>query len=93
MPYPHTYITLTAEEKESIKQELQRLTYARRWKKRKPLQALYLSDQRKTFSNIARYLEKSNRTVRRWVYRYRKEGLEGFIKWLNHSGFGKGRSL
>lgn len=93
MPYPHAYITLTPEEKESIKQELQRLTYARQWRKRKPLQALWLSNEKKTFRNISGYLEVDYSTVRNWVYRYRKEGLEGLISWMNRSGFGKGRSV
>ena len=93
MPYPHTYITLTAEEKEKVKQELQRLAYARQWRKRKPLQVLYLSNEKKTFANIALCLDKSYSTIRRWIYRYQKVGLEGFIKWLNRAGFGKGRNL
>jgi hypothetical protein len=83
MPYPHKYITLTPEEREKIKKELYRFLMARKYKKRKPLQALWLSNEKKTLSSIAKYLEKSNRTVRRWFYRYQKEGLERFIKWLN----------
>jgi hypothetical protein len=93
MPYPHKYITLTPEEREKIKKELYRLLMARKYKKRKPLTALYLSDQKKTISSIAKYLEKTNGTVRNWFYRYEKEGLDGLILWINRSGFGKGRSV
>jgi len=93
MPYPHTFITLTPEERQRIKTELQRLVALKRWKKRKPLQALWLSDQKKTYKNIANYLEKSYFTICKWVYRYRKDGLDGFIRWLNRSDFGKGRSV
>ncbi|MFH0889040.1 MAG: helix-turn-helix domain-containing protein [Planctomycetota bacterium] len=93
MPYPHTYIKLTPEEKKRIEKEIERLTLLRQWKKRKPLQVLYLSDQKKTFRDIAEYLGKSFDTIRRWVYRYRKDGLEDFIRWLSRPGFGKGRSV
>ena len=80
MPYPHTYIKLTPEEKKQIKDEIQRLTYLKQWKKRKPLQALYLSDQKKPFQDIANYLKVTHRTVQRWIAKYRKEGLDNFIK-------------
>jgi predicted phosphatase len=79
MPYPHVYITLTPEERQLIKTELQRLVTLKKWKKRKPLQALYLSDQKKIFQDIANYLGVSYMTVRRWIYRYRKNGLNTFI--------------
>ncbi len=91
MPYPHIYITLTPEEREKISKELKRLLLAGKYNKRKPLQALWLSDQKKTFRNIANYLEKSFDTIRRWINRYRKDGLDGFIQWLNRPGFGKGK--
>jgi len=86
MPYPHKFITLTLEERERLEKELQRLTLLRRWKRRKPLQTLYLSDQKKTFRSIAEYLGVSYRTLRGWVYRYRREGLEGIISWVNRPG-------
>ena len=79
MPYPHTYIKLTPEEKEKITKELKRLLLAGQHNKRKPLQALYLSDQKKIFQDIANYLGVSYRTVKRWVYRYKKSGLNSFI--------------
>lgn len=91
MPYPHVYIHLTTEEREQISKELKRLLLAGKYQKRKPLQVLWLSDQKKTFKDIANCLGKSFDTVRRWVYRYRKDGLEGFIRWLNRPGFGKGK--
>ena len=93
MPFPYCYITLTSEEREKISRELKRLLLAGKHNKRKPLQALWLSDQKKTFRNIANYLEKSYFTICKWVYRYRKDGLDGFIRWLNRSDFGKGRSV
>ena len=83
MPYPHTYIKLTPEEKKKIEKEIERLTLLRQWKKRKPLQALYLSNKKKTFKNIAEYLGVDYSTIRNWVYRYRKERLEGLISWIN----------
>lgn len=79
MPYPHTFITLTPEEKKQIKDEMQRLTYLKQWKKRKPLQALYLSDQKKPFQDIANYLKVTHRTIQRWIAKYRKEGLNAFL--------------
>ncbi|MFH1231179.1 MAG: helix-turn-helix domain-containing protein [Planctomycetota bacterium] len=80
MPYPHTYITLTPEEKKQIKDELQRLAALKKWNKRKPLQALHLSDQKKPFQDIANYLDVTHRTVQRWIAKYREKGLDGFIK-------------
>jgi DNA-binding transcriptional ArsR family regulator len=85
MPYLHTFITLASEERQRIKIELQRLAALKKWNKRKPLQALYLSDQKKTFRNIAAYLGVSYSSVRQWVYRYKKEGL-WFIKPLDNKG-------
>jgi transposase-like protein len=79
MPYPHTFITLTPEERQRISQELKRLLLAGKHNKRKPLQALYLSDQKKIFRDIAGYLGVSYTTVRRWTYKYRKDGLNGFF--------------
>ena len=93
MPYPHKYITLTPEDREKIERELKRLARLRKWKKRMPLQALWLSDEKNTFSSIARSFGKGYSTVRNWVYRYEKEGLDRFILWINRSGFGKGRSV
>ena len=90
MSYPHTFITLTPEERKRIKDENQRLMHLmsmscqrqirlRLENKRKPLQTLYLSDQKKTFQNIADYLDVSYTTVRGWIYRYRKDGVGDFI--------------
>ena len=79
MPYPHTFITLTPEERLRLKAELQRLVTLKKWKKRKPLQALYLSDQKKIFRDIANSLGVSYTTLRRWIYKYRKNGLDAFI--------------
>jgi CRP-like cAMP-binding protein len=79
MPYPHYFVKLTPDEKKRIAKEIERLTLLRQWKKRKPLQALYLSNERKPFRDIAKYLGVSYRTVKRWVYRYKKSGLDCFI--------------
>ena len=79
MPYPHTFITLTSEERQLIKTELQQLVTLKKWHKRKPLQALWLSDQKKIFRDIANYLKVTHRTVQRWIAKYRKEGLNAFF--------------
>jgi CRP-like cAMP-binding protein len=79
MPYPLTFITLAPAERERIKTELQRLAALKKWHKRKPLQALYLSDRKKTFQDIANYLKVTHRTVQRWIAKYRKDGLNDFI--------------
>jgi len=95
MPYPHSFITLTPEEQARLKKESERLARVRKWKRRLPLQALYLSNEKKTFRDIAEYLGVDYSTVRNWVYRYRKcgtqtparrGGLEGFIAWVNRPG-------
>lgn len=79
MSYPHVFITLTPEERQRIKTELQRLAALKKWNKRKPLQAIYLSDQKKIFWDIANYLGVNYRTVQRWIAKYREEGLAAFI--------------
>ncbi|MDI6733525.1 MAG: helix-turn-helix domain-containing protein [Planctomycetota bacterium] len=80
MPFPHKYITLTPEERKKIEQEIKRLTLLLQWKKQRPLKALLFSDQKMTFKNIAETLRVSYTTVRRWVYAYRKHGLNAFIR-------------
>ncbi|MBI4712590.1 MAG: helix-turn-helix domain-containing protein [Planctomycetes bacterium] len=80
MPYPHVYIKLTPEERGKITRELKRLLLAGQHKKRKPLQALWLSDQQKTFEDISRSLGVTYRTMQRWIARYRKSGIGGFIR-------------
>jgi hypothetical protein len=79
MPYPYQYITLTPEQRKNIERELERLIRLRKWKKRKPLQALYLSNEKKTISSIAKYLDKPYSTVCRWVALFKKEGLSAFV--------------
>jgi len=76
MPYPHTYIKLTDEERKRVSVELQRLTIIGKDKERKRLQAVWLSDCGLTFEQIARRFGKSYRTVQRWVSKYRKERLK-----------------
>lgn len=93
MSYPHKYLFLTPEEKKKIEDEIKRLTIAHQWRKRYPLQALLFSNQKMTFKNIANTLGVDYSTVRDWVYRYRKKGLDGFIEWINRPGFGKGRRV
>ena len=79
MPYPHVFITLTPEEKEKISKELKRLLLTGKYQKRKPLQALWLSDQKKIFRDIANYLKVTHRTVQRWIAKYRKDGVNTLI--------------
>ncbi|MDI6788791.1 MAG: helix-turn-helix domain-containing protein [Planctomycetota bacterium] len=104
MPFPHKFITLTPEEAKKIEKELLRLALARKWRKRDPLQALYLSGwgvgvrggrgaRRITFQGIAKYLDVDYSTVKRWVALYDKIGIDAFIKWINRPGFGKGRRV
>lgn len=86
MPYPHYFIKLTPEEEKRIEKEIERLTLLRKWEKRKPLQALYLSNEKKILKDIAKYLKVDYSTVRNWFRRFRKQGLDGFIRWINRPG-------
>ena len=79
MPYPHQFIRLTDEERNIVKDELRNLYIEGKYKKRRQLQILYLSDEGKTFRIICERLRFSYATVRRWIYRYKKEGLKPFI--------------
>ncbi|MBI4712368.1 MAG: helix-turn-helix domain-containing protein [Planctomycetes bacterium] len=80
MPHPHSFIKLTPAERAKVSAELKRLACAGEFKKRTPLNILYWSDQGKPFRAIAELTNCSYMTVRRWIYRYRKEKLKPFIK-------------
>lgn len=80
MPYPHTFITLTAEERKQVSFWLERYAVSHQYQKRKRLQILYLSDQKIEFARIAKRLNYHYDTVRWNIYLYRKQGLKPFIK-------------
>ncbi|MBI5779877.1 MAG: helix-turn-helix domain-containing protein [Planctomycetes bacterium] len=80
MPYPHQFIKLTAEEQKRLLAESQRLFMTGQYSKQRPLKALYLSDKRKTYKDIANELKVDYRSVKRWISDYRKGGLDAFIR-------------
>ena len=63
--------------------ELHRLAMRGEWKKRSRLQIFWLSHNRYPYDNIVRNTGFSYATVRRWIYRYRKEGLKSIIETLS----------
>jgi hypothetical protein len=79
MPYPHVFITLTQKEQKQVSFWLERYAVTGQYEKRRRLQILYLSDQKVEFERIAKRLNYSDMTVRRYVYMYRKQGLKPFI--------------
>lgn len=79
MSYPHTYIKLTAKERPEVINWLNKLARAHRIQARKRVQAIYFSDRGKTIGKIAKDLEVSERSVRRWFARYRKKGIRGLV--------------
>jgi hypothetical protein len=79
MPYQHQFIKLTDQERKIVNDEARNLNIAGRYKKRRQLQILYLSDTGITFRGICIRLSFSYATVRRWIYRYKKEGLKPFL--------------
>jgi len=79
MPYPHQFIRLTDQERKIVSDELRNLAIAGRYKKRRQLQILYLSDNGLEFRSICIRLNLSYAAVRRWIYRYEKEGIKPFI--------------
>ncbi|MBI5777848.1 MAG: helix-turn-helix domain-containing protein [Planctomycetes bacterium] len=80
MPYPHQFIRLTDQERKIVSDELRNLNIAGKYKKRRRLQILYLSDQKIEFERIAQRLKCSYNTVRWNIYRYKKHGLKPFIQ-------------
>jgi hypothetical protein len=82
MPYPHQFIKLTPGERKKIDRASKIFALQGKWKKRRYLSILYLSDAGRPFRVIASYCRFSYATVRRWIYRYRKEGLAPFLKGL-----------
>ena len=83
MPYPHQFIKLNEEELKLLDVELHRLALRGEWKKRSRLQIFWLSHNRYPYDNIVRNTGFSYATVRRWIYRYRKEGLKSIIETLS----------
>ena len=79
MPYPHTFIILTPEERKDISFWLERYVLTGQYKKRRRLQVIYLSDQKIEFARIAKRLNCSYNTVRWNIYLYKKQGLKPFI--------------
>ncbi|MFH1230725.1 MAG: helix-turn-helix domain-containing protein [Planctomycetota bacterium] len=80
MPYPHSFIKLTPDERKKIKKKLQKLAQGGQWKKRPPLQALLLSDDGRTFEQIYKWVGVHYRTVQKWFFKYRQKGLNAFLQ-------------
>ena len=81
MPYPHQFIKLTAEEQKRLLAELQRLFMTGQYSKQRPLKALYLSDKRKTYKDIANEL-KMERGSKMACFRYSKGYFRAKIRGL-----------
>ncbi|MBI4712283.1 MAG: helix-turn-helix domain-containing protein [Planctomycetes bacterium] len=79
MPYPHQYIKLTDEERKILEAEIKKAVGDTSNKRRRRLQIPYLSDQGWTFRSIMANTKFSYATVRRYIYRYRKDGLKAYI--------------
>ena len=81
MPYPHSYIKLTPQERTRITTEITRLFVAGEIITCKRLQAIFLSCNGYTYSQIGRSLDVSYLSIKRWVSIYRKEGLAGLLRY------------
>jgi hypothetical protein len=81
MPFPHTHIKLTEAELKIVTDEMTRYAREGKIKKRSRLQILYLSHTGETLAQMANlHLPGfAYRTVKRWIGRYRKEGLKPFV--------------
>ena len=80
MPYPHSFIKLTPEEKKIVSYKLSQYSQQGRYKQRRRLRVLWLSDMGLTFDQIARQTNFSFVWVRKLIYLYKKEGLTPFIR-------------
>ncbi|MFA5795257.1 MAG: helix-turn-helix domain-containing protein [Candidatus Brocadiia bacterium] len=79
MPYPHKFVKLTDQERKEVESALKELLHRRESKKRRRLQIIYWSDQGSSYDSIAKSLYFSYATVRRWIYRWQKEGIKPFL--------------
>ncbi|MBI5779398.1 MAG: helix-turn-helix domain-containing protein [Planctomycetes bacterium] len=79
MPFPHVFIKLTDQERNTVAKELTAFSIKGKFKKRKALQVLWLSDQGFTFQSIGQRLNYSYIRVRQLIYLYRKQGLKPFL--------------
>lgn len=79
MPYPHSFIKLTEEERKTVSRKLSEFNQAGKYKKRRRLQVLWFSNQGITYEQISKKTDLSYQRVRELIYLYRKEGLKPFI--------------
>ena len=79
MPFPHKFIKLTDEERKRISRELQAMALKGQSRKRKRLQAVWLSDSGLTYEQICQRLDTSYWAVQLWITTYQKLGLDGFL--------------
>ncbi len=82
MPYPHQFIKLTGPERILLNREVTRLASSGKIRACRRLQAIYLSDRGYTYKEICTSLAVSYRSVKGWVAIYRKQGINGLLKWV-----------
>jgi len=79
MPYQHRFIKLAEEERKRISRELERFAIRGEHRKRKRLQAVWLSDSGLTYQQISKRLDVTYQSVKMWISAYRKSGLDEFL--------------
>jgi transposase len=79
MPYPHTYIKLSPDEKSRISRELEQMALKGEHRKRKRLQAVWLSNSGLTYQEICQRLDVTYQSVKMWITAYKKLGLSEFL--------------
>ena len=79
MPFPHTFITLTDDERKRISWELQAMALKGQGRKRKRLQSIWLSNEGHTFKQISTMLNVTYQSVKMWISLYRKVGLDEYL--------------
>ncbi|MFH1226638.1 MAG: helix-turn-helix domain-containing protein [Planctomycetota bacterium] len=79
MPFPHAFIKLTDDERKRISRELQTMALKGQNRKRKRLQAVWLSDKGHTFKQISTMLDVTYQSVKTWVSLYRQVGLDEYL--------------
>ncbi|MEW6027325.1 MAG: helix-turn-helix domain-containing protein [Planctomycetota bacterium] len=79
MPYPHTYIKLSPEEKSRISRELEQMALKGKHRKRKRLQAVWLSNSGLTYEEISQRLDVTYQSVKMWILAYKKLGIDEFL--------------
>jgi transposase len=78
MPKKHLFITLSPSELTALEDFIRKMGLQHKYRTRLRGNAIWESSQHhKTVEQIAKFLNKSNRTIYSWLRRYKEKGIDG----------------